>query len=378
MNHKTKFKVLLPLLLIFTTLCFSGCWDQMPFGTISFNLDIGVEFSDEKKLLVTRTSPVFEERVQEKTETYIVDADSIRQSRDDIRRMSPNLIVGGKLQHILISEGVAETGICKVLEIFERDPSTPNLCLVIVVKGSPRELLKAAEAFEDKPSPGYNMNRLFENNVKLSHIPSTRIYRFNIDYFSPGIDPVVPMIKLADPYNKAIKIIGSALFAKDKMVGELNVPKTSLLLAMMKKSKKNYHHITFTDLEGQNELIKPVITLTYKDPKRYLEIDLKGRSPVVNLKLNIQGTVDEYKWDGLGKEVSEKELEEKLSENMKKQCKEILKYIQEVGSDPIGIGDMVRAKHNSYWESVEWEEAYKKIIFNVDVKVDIYQYGIIK
>jgi spore germination protein len=54
-----------------------------------------------------------------------------------------------------------------------------------------------------------------------------------------------------------------------------------------------------------------------------------------------------------------------------------LKYLQQVGSDPIGIGEKVRAKYYSYWQGVDWKDIYKDIDINVDVKVDIKQYGAI-
>ncbi len=57
--------------------------------------------------------------------------------------------------------------------------------------------------------------------------------------------------------------------------------------------------------------------------------------------------------------------------------KPIIKYTQEVGSDPIGIGDIVRAKHNNYWNSISWSDAYKKALINVDVNLDIKTYGTI-
>lgn len=359
-------------------LTLSGCWDVMPFGEISFVLEIGIESSKDKKIMVTRSSPVFEERIQDKTETFIVDADSLKDSREQTRKMSPNLTVGGKTQHVLFSKELAQKGIAQFLEAFERDPSVPTQAMVVVVDGSPKDLLKAAEALRDKPSPGYYMNRLFENNIKSSHIPSTEIYRFNIDYFTPGIDPIVPMVELAEGDNHAIKVMGSALFSEDKMVGELDTKRTFLLLAMKKEMRQGQYGYSVTNPEREAGDENAVMALMLKQPKVKIKVNIDDyeSNPVVNISLKFKGYIDEYKWNNLSEAKIQDKIEENISEELEIECKRILKYTQDVGSDPLGIGNFVRAKYSSYWEKVKWQETYKNATFKVDVNLDIDQYGV--
>jgi spore germination protein len=379
MYKKLKHRILSPCITLCFVLTLTGCWDAMPFGEISFNLELGLESSKDKKLMVTRSSPVFEERIQDKTETFIVDADSVRESREETKKLSPNLTVGGKLQHVLFSKELAQKGIGEYLEIFERDPTVPNQCLVVVVNGSPKEFLQAAEAFRDKPSPGYYMNRLLENNIKSSHIPSTEVYRFNINYFTPGMDPIVPMVELAKDDNDAIRVMGCALFKDDKMVGELDTKRTFLLLAMMKDMGSNQYSFSITNPE-ENEDTDIVMSIMLKQPKVKININIndKNSAPKVALTLDFTGSIDEYKWNNLAEAKFQKEVENNIAEKLKSECERVLKYTQEVESDPIGIGNLVRARHNSYWKSIKWEDIYKDIAFNVTVHVAINQYGITK
>lgn len=371
-------RVLSSLCIIFLSLSsLTGCWDAMPFGEISFNLELGVESSKDKKIMVTRSSPVFEERIQDKTETFIVDANSLRESREETRKMSPNLTAGGKIQHVLFSKELSQKGIGQFLEIFERDPTVPNQAIVVVVNGSPKELLKASEAFKDKPSPGYYMKRLLDNNVKSSHIPVTEVYRFNIDNFSPGMDPIVPMVEMATADNQAIKVMGSALFSGDKMVGELDTRRTFLILAMMKAMGAGQYGYTVTNPED-DDTNEVVMAILLKQPKVKINISIpdKNRAPRVEITMKFAGGIDEYKWNHLSESDIQEKIESRIAEELKKECERVLKYTQKVGSDPIGIGNLVRAKHNSYWKSVDWGDIYKGIAFKVNVTLNIQQYGI--
>ena len=44
------------------------------------------------------------------------------------------------------------------------------------------------------------------------------------------------------------------------------------------------------------------------------------------------------------------------------------RYTQRLGSDPIGFGDLVRAKYYSAWKTMDWEEVYRDATVNVEVK----------
>jgi len=49
--------------------------------------------------------------------------------------------------------------------------------------------------------------------------------------------------------------------------------------------------------------------------------------------------------------------------------------MQSKKSDPIGIGDMVRAKYNSYFKKVDWHTEYKGAKITVHVKFNLVEYG---
>lgn len=367
---------LLLILIIASSLILSGCWDQSIYEQIGFILEVGIEKSEnEDEYLVTYTSPVFGTTEENMVEAISTTSGILRGARENARKMSSRPLEGGKIQQIVFSEELARKGIHNILEVFERDPTNPALAWVVVSESSPRELFEKALKFKDKPRVAIYINQLLEGEEKSSYIPNTKVYDFDINYFIPGLDPITPIIKLTP---NDIQIVGTALFHDDRMVGKIDTQSTALLLAI-KGMMKSTEYISLVP-KNIKEINSPKnhMAVIIKTAKRKISVRIDKGKPVVDITLDFKTNIDEYEWDDVANEVEIKQLEEYLAQNIEAQCMELLQYTQEVGSDPIGIGDMVRAWHNKYWESVDWREVYGDIAFNVKARVKIQQYGTIK
>jgi len=363
------------MLILTVAVLLSGCWDQKIYEQIGFILSVGIELSEEEgKLLLTYTSPVVGTAKKGEVEILHTTADILREARENVSMKSPKTLEAGKIQEFLFSEELAKKGIHSLLEVLQRDPLNPALAWVVVVEGSPGELLEAASKFEDKPKPAVYVSQILESVSRSSYVPETRVYDFDINYFAPGIDPMVPLLRLTED---DIMVIGSALFKGDKMTGKIDRQQTALLLAM-KGMMKTTVFICRAPQSTEELLVQKEMAVSMKAGKRNLNIKIENNKPAVNISLELFGSVDDYKWDELRDSSLQEKLEKYLGEEIKKECMKTLKYLQHIGSDPIGIGDIVRARHNSYWKSANWEEAYREAEFNVEVKVEIMNYGAIQ
>lgn len=355
----------------------TGCWDQKIYERSGFIMQVGVDEGKGNKLLMTYTAPVVDPNASEQIEIMYSPANSLRDFRQHMRRISPRMMEGGKIQQIVISDSVAQKGINEILEVMEREAANPSTAYVVIVEGSANILLNKAQSFSDKPLVAYYIHKLIDNTAKESYVPSMRIAEFSTLYFSPGVDPIAPMIKLEYQYGKGIEAIGSALFSKDKMVGKINPEETSLLLAMMGKMNKTtliLRSLDPTEIGGE----KKSTAISVGKPKRKIEVKIVNDKAVVNINLKFKGTINEYKWNRYYDEAIQRDIEKRAASELKEQCDNIIKYIQKVGSDPIGVGDIVRAKHNAYWKKVDWNKAYKEAVFNVKVDMSIVRHGVIK
>jgi len=360
------------LLIIFLSICLTGCWDKRIYEKIGFILIVGVEKDPTGGLIINYTSPAI--GTQGSTPVQIIQAKGrlLREARENARLYSPINLEGGKIQTILISKELAYEGLQSLLDVFERDPTNPALAHIAIVDGSPSQLLHNASEFKDKPLPAIYLNQLLVNNTKLGTIPEARIWSYDKLVYTKGIDPILPILK---SYMNEIHITGTALFHKEKYVGALEPYDTKLLLAMMNKAKNiEYFSTVIKDMESNN---KGGAAIALKVKKRSIKVVIKDGIPVATISINFDGNIDEYDWDGLTEKGNTIKLQEEIDKEISGKALEVLKKAQEYGSDPVGIGHILSAKDNKYFEKVDWDKEYKKVEFKVQVKVKIIQYGVI-
>ncbi len=109
---------------------------------------------------------------------------------------------------------------------------------------------------------------------------------------------------------------------------------------------------------------------------RKVEAYTEEEALVIDIKLKLKASVTEYMGvKQLDKEVNLVKLEKEVAESIKKDYEKLIKYLQQINSDPPGFGEMIREKHNEYWKSVKCKEIYKDVIFSVDVNVEFEFYG---
>lgn len=353
----------------------TGCWDQKIYERIGFILQMGLELSKDDKLVYTVAVPIIGPDVKGKVEVLSTSKSLLREAREELRRVSGKAVEGGKTQHVYFSEQLAREGIGQFLEIFIRHTENPLLANVIVIDGSPKEMMELSAKFENKARPAFYVNDLLVNARQNSYIPETRIYDFSVMEFSGTIDPITPVLRYS---NKEIEIAGTALFKGDKLVGQIDTASTGMLMALMGGNRRIQYMYHEMSGEKDKAKLKEGAAIVIKGIKRKLQINTDGEVPEIDIKLDFQASLEEYSGaHNMNDTEAKRKLEEEVASLMKKDCIRVLQYLQEVGSDPLGIGELIRARYNSYWKSIEWKDVYKEITFNVDVKVNFDFYGAI-
>lgn len=373
--HKRAKKVILLFLIVPFLLC--GCWDEKIIDKTGFITILGVEPSSTGDLNLTYGMPNIDPDTKSYAEILDTSAFLLRTARNKLRLQSSKNIEAGKIQYIVYSKGISEKfPIENINEIFERDPSSPLLAWITVVDGSPRNLFHTAVEYKDKPRPSLYITDLLERAAASAYTPETRMFDFDIKSFSPGIDNITPFIRFD---SKAVEVQGSALFSSGKMVGTINPRETGLLIAMMKTLKNKSYTYSASDITNKdNENPKQGLAILLGQKSKKIAISIKDNKPVVDIYLDLNGFIDEYKWGNLNDEKEVKKLNNHIQVEIQRDCQNILLTLQEMESDPIGIGDMVRAKYNNYFKRVNWHEVYKTAAITAHVKFSIIEYGAIQ
>jgi spore germination protein len=370
---KSLNRILILLMMISCMFFQSGCWDQKIFERIGFMLQLGLELDEDGKILYTAGVPLVSPEAEQKIEILTTTVKLMREGRDKIRKTSGKTVEGGKVQHVYFSEDIAKRGISEFLEIFVRNAENPLLSNIIVVEGSPNELMKLSKEFKDKPRPTFYMNDLLEGARRNSYVPETRISHFTIRTHSGSIDPTTPLISYS---RDQIRIEGTALFSGDKLVGKINASDTGLLTGLMgKKTDINYIYRGEYSQEKQEDL-KSGAAILMRNKDRKIKINTEGAKPVIDIKLDFKASITEYAGElDLTVPEEKKKLEEAVAEAIAEDCLKLLNHLVEVGSDPIGFGEIIRTKHSKYWKSSKWKDNYKDAVFIVEVKIKFEFYG---
>jgi spore germination protein len=365
------------IMTIFQLTLLSGCWDQAIIENVGIILMQGVELSEDDRLLITDVAPVIGSSEKNQVKIVSMTADNPRESREIGNNKAFQNLSGGKTQEILFSEEMAKRGVHDIIEIFERDPSNPALAYVVVVEGSPKELVEKASKVREEPLFPMAVHQMLEQNIQKSQIPETRICTYDIDYYADGIDPVTPMIRLE---GDEIVVSGSALFAKDKMVGKIGTRQTELLLAMMDEFKPAEY--TFKDeifkSNDASESPRKGLNMLIKKADLKIKVGIADNIPEINISMKFSGYLSDYTWDDLDKDTEQSKLEGAMTNEITRECNELVQYLQSVGSDPIGFGDKIEARDYDYWGSIDWKEVYKTAKIDVDAVVTYEQNGVIR
>ncbi len=241
---------------------------------------------------------------------------------------------------------------------FQRDPSIGSRVLVATAEGTAEDLLKGE--YGTRGNSTY-INNLIQHNIDNRDIPKTNLHIFVRDYFQKGKDPFLPRLKKVG--NDKVEIDGISLFQNDKEVDILPVKDMFFFKLLVDKySKGNF------DVKLKKEEKAAVKSIRSKH-----KIRLTNNHASISIK--IEGIIREYTGDALATVV--RDVEKNLEKKIEKECLRLLKQFQDLGIDPVGLGQKNKTMNRNF-DLKKWEDEYKTLGFDVKCNVVIEETGVIE
>lgn len=368
-----KIKItLLAFIILFNAILASGCWNYREVDKLAIVAGVAVDKEKNGLFKVTAEIVNISGENDKKTSSVLISMEG-KTMFDAVRNgisLSGKRLYWSHEKVLILSKEVANEGVTKVLDWFNRDSETrADIHILISEKGSAKEILSSQQNTGEIKS--FVLDDMIKNQKSLSKAPIIDILQFDNDLKAEGQSAIAPSVTLKQSDDKAIpQILGTAIFKFDKLLGFLNGEETKNLMFIRNMVKAG----VLTEGTQENDKTKPV-SLEIFNSKTQVKPVTKGKD--INIKLNVDATVaiDEIgSTENLIDDEGRSRLEERAEKTLKSQIEFLIKKIQlEYDTDIFGFGAKLRENKSRLWREIRgnWEEKFKYLEVDVTTNVHI-------
>ncbi len=352
----------------------SGCWDSEELQDLSIITAAAIDLVEDDKIQISvqifipraiTTGQTGEDPSAGSTFIREGTGDSLAEAVSKLQSNVPRVLFWGQCKIFIMGNELAKKGIQKEVDYLLRHPAPRGFSYIYVSEEKARDILMLVPPLER-----YSAEALRKLSTHESGIDSTLI---DVDTHLMGESQAValPLVKplfspeKARQENETIPTItGTAIFKKDKMVGQLNMEETRGLMWLLRKIKKSTLSIK---PEGYNEEIIMMPTIGKIKFKPLIE---KGRW-IMNVDLVIRGDIvqNETNMNLFNEQIIER-LQNEFEAVLKERVSQTIKKLQhEFHTDPIEFGRRFHQKYPEEWKKVKnhWDEKFSE----VDIKIHV-------
>lgn len=379
------------IVLIFTFLPLTGCWDRRELNEIGIILAMGIdkEQSNGKYIVTSQVinppSPMNKQSKKSPTELVTTSGDSLFEAVRNNAKKFDRLSYFSHVRVFVISDKVAQSGINDVMDfILRAHQLRNNMWLMVAENKEAREVLATNCGIENIQA--YHLEGLIRGKIINTEISSSKVLDIVKKIQGNGINPTTGAFKIVDEKSqptaednpsvrRCLKLSDTAVFNKDKLVGYLNSSETRGFNMIMGNTKtsavrvpsnKNENKYTSIEIKKVKSHIKPQV--------------LDGKiSFIINIK--VQGNIFEV---ADNTDVSELEEFYKLDNKFKKAIeydvnKAIAKIQKDLKTDILGFGSTLYKNYPKEWKKTkeQWNTAFVNIPYTVNVETSLKRTGLI-
>jgi spore germination protein KC len=413
-----KRSLILILIVILFSLIFTGCYDSWEVDDQTYVIAIGIDKGKHSKTNITiqyaLANAIGSGNPQggggstgKNVKSVTIEATSLVGSLNMFNQFIAKRLNLSHAVVMVISEELAKEGVKKYLRGIARYREFRPTIYIAIARHSARDYIKSIAPIQEiDPSKFYQL--IFEASKTTGYTDNTQFVKFYQKMESPSLQPVAAlvdvgkynspeefsgekstykekehMIPLEGDYkagdipkagDEAGELMGLAVFAGDKMVGELDGEESMLYL--MVTGQLNEGSITLPDPKVPDNYVAINVRQSRKPQKK---VDLSGDNPKIHVKIQLEGdffTIQSgHNYESLAAMPG---FEQAASEFVKKDLEYLLnKTASEYKSDICGFGEEARKQFLTIdeWEAYKWLEKYSDSTFDVEVDLKMRRPG---
>ncbi|WP_285765975.1 Ger(x)C family spore germination protein [Peribacillus sp. SI8-4] len=357
------------LVLIIMLVLLSGCMGVQTKVLDEINMVSAVSYDSDKDLgkrgfKATAVTPYYLPDKTVKTVSFSANSNLSKETRDKTNLQSDKPIFSGKLKVAIFSKEMAKQHLFPLTDTFLRDPSIGgSLILAVADKNASDIITTKPEGIENEDVGSY-LAKEINHNIKAGLLPKTNLHVFTYAYYAEGADTFLPVVdlKMGKPYVKGI-----ALFNEDKYVYQTKGIESILFKMLLEHTSK---------LGYAAKLDGDLVSIHNIRSKRSYTIKKPMTSEPITIHLKVIAFLREYSNPHPSKNFTKK-IEKQLEQDIEKKGEKLIKKLQDLDIDSLGIGDQVRTRTRN-WDKKAWEKMYHTIPIRVKANVKIEESGVIE
>lgn len=370
-----KNKIIVILIIIFSTISFYGCWNYSEMEDFKHVAGIAVDRDKDKDEYIVTVEILETYPGSKQLKSHVVQSrDKIIHAafRDAIKKIGNRL----QLSHarvFIVSKDIAREGIVSAIDLINRDVEVRNDMWIAVSKEDlASEILTKSKSEQEIIS--YDIEAAIKNSAKVGKYIGVETFKLTDTLLTEGVSPILPMVKLAKKDgNMGFEVSETAVFKGDKIVGELTERETMMLQFF---NGKDLEFIFPVDSDGNG-----TVSLEILGSKRDIKVNLNEDKIVMNTYIDIDTAISELADSGINyiNEEERNKLKNRAEEQIKSDCNLLVEKLKkQYKSDIIGFGKELKKKKPQKWKKVSnnWDEIFESLDINISVNIDIKYSGL--
>jgi len=271
---------------------------------------------------------------------------------------------------LIYSRDIAEKGIGDCLDLFIRDHEFRTSTWIAVATEKAADVFEAGEGLETLPA--MQIDKMMDSQQYTSQSYTAEMMDFLKRLKSDTTAPLAPLISISgEGDDQEIHLSGTAVFHKDRFIGELGGMETRGLMWVTGDVKSGIIVVNCPCGQGKAELeifqSRSTVTPVLKDGDLSFLIEIKEKGNLGSQTCR----------EDLASTKKLAALSERQNKAIKTEIEAALKKAQELNADIFGFGEAVYRKYPKQWKSMkdQWSEIFPTLDVEIKVQSEVYGTG---